>query len=86
MKGEVRGLKFWENFTYRVKIEFFYPKTGKTDVCYVTKVDLNNKSFEFKSKTEVKNEEISKFKLTMAVELMNSMVLNGYNASIEPWF
>ena len=86
MKGEVRGLKFWEHFTYRVKIEFYYLKTGKDEVCYVTSVDLRDKSFGYKNSSEVTPDQILKFKLEMAVELMNSMVLNGYRASIEPWF
>lgn len=83
MEGKIRGLKVWENFTYRIKIEFLDTKTGKIDVYYVTKLDLDKNSFEYKSSSKVKKNKILKFKLEIAVCIMNSLALNGYNASIE---
>lgn len=84
----MRGLGFWKNFTYRVKIEFYKPKTKQTELNFVTAVNYDDKTFEFNTLDEIKkeNKDICVFNLEEAVELMNSMVCNGFSASIEPYF
>lgn len=88
MKGQTRGLEFWENYTYRIKIEFYYPKTKEKEFRFVTKVNFGTKTFEYKTLEEIEKEgaDIQAFKLEEAVELMNCMYINGYQASIEPYF
>lgn len=84
----MRGLEFWKNFTYRVKIRFYNPSKKEWEDDFVKKVNHLDKTFEYGTVEEIsqKGQKILTFKLEEAVELMNSMVLNGYMASIEPWF
>lgn len=88
MKGQTRGLEFWENYTYRIKIEFYYPETKEKETNFITKVDFGAKTFEYKTLEDIEKEgaEIQAFKLEEAVELMNCMYINGYCVSIEPHF
>ena len=88
MKNMLRGLGFWKDFTYRIRVEFYYPETKEEKKTYVTDVNFSQKSFEFKTLEEIKKEkkQIKIFKLDEAIELMNSMVCNGYTALIEPYF
>lgn len=82
-------MKFWENFTYRIRIDnvyFYDEQIYKT--CYVTSVNNETKTFEMKTEEQVKEQglKFKIFKLGQAVDLMNAMFCNGYLSSIEPYF
>lgn len=81
-------MDFWKNFTYRIKIECYYPRTKETKFHFVTDVDNTHKTFEYLTEEEAREQkkQILTLKLERAVDLMNSMFCNGYKASIEPWF
>lgn len=80
MHCQKRGLEFWKNFRYCVKIE-----QGK-ETKFVVSVDWADKTTEFMTKKEC-NEKgvlVQFFDLETAVELMNGLYCNGHNASIAP--
>lgn len=81
-------MDFWRNFTYCIKIEFYYPKEDKTEMAYVTAVNYSPKTFEYRTLKQIQEQGLSieTFKLEQAVDLMNSIFCNGYKASIEPYF
>lgn len=85
----MRGLEFWKNFTYAVKFELHNPEKKETKVNFVTDVNYSNKTFEFRTLEEIskQNKKICRLNLEEAVDLMNSMVCNGYqNVSMQPYF
>lgn len=86
MKCQKRGLEFWRNFRYCVKIEQYFPDTGKTETKFVVDVDWSDKTTSFITQKEAaeKGMLIQFFDLETAVELMNGLYLNGHRASIAP--
>lgn len=76
----------WKNFTYAIMILKFNAN-GEPEINYVTDVCDKQKTFEFHSIEEIKETdmEIQLFNKSRAVDLMNSMYVNGYQVFIRPW-
>ncbi len=83
----MRGLDFWKNYRYAICIEF-QKADGTIEKHYVTEIDNETKTFEFKSWEEIKKNKIKVLSFTAerAIDLMNSMVCNGFCALIFPYF
>lgn len=86
MNRQKRGLKFFENFRYCVKVEKYYPDTGKTETEFVVDVDWKNKTTDLMTREEAttKGVLIQFFDLETAVELMNGLYCNGFKVAMAP--
>lgn len=90
----MRPKDFWKNFRYAIIIldeTVLVDGTmcdGVAYIKYVTKIHQETKMFEMNDEEKIKELglKIPTFPLDTAVELMNSMVCNGFKASITPYF
>lgn len=78
---------FWSKFTYCVRIIEHY-SDGSFKIKYVTSVDNLNKTFKFYTLEDIKekNLKVEIFKKNIAIDLMNCITCNGFDAVISPYF